>query len=153
MSVCADPVSVSSSCLILPFTFPSLARVCLFNMYHLCSGLWAPSTEDERETKSGHCFSGIFKVWMVGSATGTDGNKADSVGTVDGVPWERVFVRVTWVEEEFEKLRIQQARKQESYCRVTQMKKWKYVGFAELRTRRTELGLEVQGAGTRSLGV
>lgn len=89
---------------------------------------------------------------MVGSATGTSGNKVDSVGPVDGVPWERVFVRVVWVEEEFEKLRIQQARKQESYCRVSQMKKWKYVGFAELRTS-TELRLEVQGSGTRSLGV
>lgn len=77
---------------------------------------------------------------MVDSATGTNGNKVDSVGTVDGVPWEGAFVRVTWAEQEFGKLRIQQARKQENYCRVSQMKKWKYVGFAELRTRRAEAG-------------
>ena len=84
---------------------------------------------------------------MVDSATGTNGNKVDSVGTEDGVPWEGVFVRVTWAEQEFGKLRIQQAKKQGNHCRVSQMKKWKYVGFAELR-RRAELGLEVQRAGT-----
>lgn len=89
VSVCADPGSVSSSCLILAFTFLSLAsvhlrilggnqRVCSLNIN--CPGLCAPSTENRKEAKSCHCFSGIHKVWMVDSATGTNGNKSNQRG-------------------------------------------------------------------------
>lgn len=77
---------------------------------------------------------------MVDSATGTNGNKVDGVGTVDDVPWEGVFVRVTWAEQEFGKLRIQQARKQENYCRVSQMEKMEVRGVCRVEDKKSRAG-------------
>lgn len=121
VSVCADPVSVSSRCLISAFAFLTLTsahlgilgghqRVRLLNKCGLRSGLCAPSTAGRKGTKSGHCFSGIHEVWMVASATGADGTKAISVETGDGVPCEGAFVGVTWIEWELGKFTIKQAR-------------------------------------------